>query len=274
MYKRIANPVNKDITQLLKRKPKTVNNIKYINNKSVLKGVSIITCTCKLNSLNTIINNYTRQKYSNKELIVVINNNTIDLNNWTMETEKYETIKIFQIDEAYTLGECLNYAVEQSKYYIVAKFDDDDYYGPEYLLNSIRLFDTTKADVIGKATYFIYFKQSDQLAISRNGKENSYVNFLAGPTLIFNKKVFAKVKFRKLNLGEDKHFLQDCLSVNFKLYSSDRYDFLYYRQESKENHTWKIEDERFIKHCELLCKINDSNNFISIVNKSTSDKKI
>lgn len=44
-----------------------------------MKGVSIITCTNRQNYLNNLLQNFNRQRYAQKELIIIINNNAIPL---------------------------------------------------------------------------------------------------------------------------------------------------------------------------------------------------
>ena len=45
-------------------------------------------------------------------------------------------VRVYQLHEKATLGDCLNYGVIKSKYDIIAKLDDDDYYGPNYELSA------------------------------------------------------------------------------------------------------------------------------------------
>jgi glycosyltransferase involved in cell wall biosynthesis len=98
-----------------------------------MNGVSIITCTNRPNYLNNLLQNYNRQRYAQKELIIIINNNAIPLSPYQQLAKKHKNIKIYRKPEHQTLGSCLNYAVTKCKYHTIAKFDDDDYYAPHYL---------------------------------------------------------------------------------------------------------------------------------------------
>ncbi len=70
---------------------------------------------------------------------------------------KYENIKIYKLSENISLGRCLNFGVNKAKFNIIAKFDDDDYYGPKYLSDSLKAFDETDAKLIGKGgATFVY----------------------------------------------------------------------------------------------------------------------
>ena len=212
--------------------------------------MSIITCTNLPYSIDNILENFIRQDYEKKELIIIINNNKIDEKKWKKETSKYDNIRVFKLPENISLGKCLNFGVDKAKYDIIAKFDDDDYYGPKYLSDSIQYFNRTNAKVLGKGTTLIYFVESGILSIRKPGNENKYVKFVNGSTLIFKKEVFNKVRFRDISLAEDVHFCNDCIKKGIKIYSSSRYHHVYFRHPSKENHTWKIKDKEFLNsHC-------------------------
>ena len=61
-----------------------------INNICDLEhGVSVITCTNRLNSLDNILSNYQSQLYLKKELIIIINNNLIPAFIWDEKVSQY-----------------------------------------------------------------------------------------------------------------------------------------------------------------------------------------
>ena len=70
-------------------------------------------------------------------------------------------------------------------------------------------------------------------------KENQYQKLVTGATIMVKKKVFKSVKFRNLNLGEDFNFLDDCRKRGFKIYSVNRFNYVYIRRKKISNHTWK-----------------------------------
>ena len=251
---------NQYVYELIKGKMKK-GNAKSSN------GVSIITCTNKPHSLNNILINYNRQDHKEKELIIIINNNKINLEQWLYKAKKYRKVRVFKLNEKTSLGKCLNFAVDKSKYNIIAKFDDDDYYGSKYLSDTIKSFDDTDAKVIGKTTNFIYFVAKETLAIRSPGQENKFVKFANGSTLVFKKEIFDKIKFRNMSLAEDDYFCRDCVKNNIKIYSTNKYYHVYFRHPSKENHTWKIDDDEFIKRsCKIIGEIEDYISYADNIN--------
>jgi len=85
------------------------------------KGVSVITCTNRPLFINYVFENYKRQLYNPKELIIILNNNDIDSIAVKKQAANYEAIKVYQLDESLSLGVCYNFAVQQCHYEYIAK---------------------------------------------------------------------------------------------------------------------------------------------------------
>lgn len=248
------NPVNKKIDYrnriktsnlLIKRKVK--KNKEDLSKNSISldnSGVSVITCTHMYRYMDNIINNFLRQRYPKKELILILNNNSLNLEEWKKKIRKYSNIKIFKIDESITVGSCMNFAVKQSKYYYVANFDHDDYYGPEYLNDFIKIVNKIDAGLFGKRTQYVYFEKTKKLTLRHPNKENKYVNFIDGPTVFFKKSIFEKVKYIDSDAA-DLQFSYDCTKHGIKIYSINKENFCYIRRASLDLHTWKVEDDSF-----------------------------
>jgi cellulose synthase/poly-beta-1,6-N-acetylglucosamine synthase-like glycosyltransferase len=216
--------------------------------KTSQPGVSIIASTSKLKYINNIFANYARLDYPNKELIIILNNNKFNIDDYKRQSQDSQDIEIFQLDEKYTLGECLNFGIEHSKYNYVSKMDDDDYYGSYYLTDLMNVFKYTDAQITGKTTCFVYFQNNNSLGIFMPNYENRYVNNLAGGTILFKKEVFEKVKFRNLNIGEDNCFLSDCIIAGLKIFSSDKYNYVYMRNKNLHEHTWQISEQQMLSN--------------------------
>ncbi|WP_202709047.1 glycosyltransferase [Sporosalibacterium faouarense] len=260
-----GNPVNKNINKtVLKRlnnRLRIKNSLKPPSKKKNINigpGTSIITCTNRPNFYNNIIENYMRQEHGPKELIIILNSNSINLKEWMNKVKKHDNIRVFQLGQNTTLGSCLNFAVTKSNFDIIAKFDDDDYYGPKYLSEAVNAFQTTGAKVLGKAATYVYFVSSKTLALRSPAGENRYVSFANGSTLIFKKEIFNRVKFRNLSVAEDVAFCRDCIYKGYQLYSTSKLNHVYIRYPKKQNHTWKINDHEFMnRYCKVIEKTDD-----------------
>lgn len=222
-----------------------------------LRGVSIITCSKRPTYLQNILNNYLRQDFSPKELIIIVNNNAINLEHWKRQAAPYPQVKIFRIDDKIKQGACLNYATNQATYDYVAKFDDDDYYAPAYLSNAVAALENSGAGVVGKASWFLYFEGSRTLALFAPGRENSFVEKVTGATMVIRKDIVQRIRFRNLNAGEDVQFCRDCINNNIRIYSTDRFNFVGIRRLNIGSHTWQDSEARILQDCEIIARTDD-----------------
>lgn len=242
-------PVNKSIKRKYNSYKKKSKSRKKHKDKIM---ATVITCTNRPSNIKNVFENYKRQQFEEKELIIILNNNSMDIGLWKSYAKNYDNVSIFQVDESVTLGSCLNFAVDKSKGTHIAKFDDDDYYGNKYLLEILKSFKQTKAEVIGKAANYVYFEKEKILALRRAGKENCYVNHIDGPTLVIKREVFDKVKFSNVSRGEDKQFCKECLKKGIKIYSTSKRYHVYIRHPSSGQHTWSISNKSLISKYKIL----------------------
>ncbi|WP_219838367.1 glycosyltransferase family A protein [Paenibacillus sp. R14(2021)] len=211
-------------------------------------GVSIITATIRKNRMFDIFQNYQRQQWAAKELIVIVNDNSIDLAPYQALAAQYDHVRIFRVDESKNLGACLNYGVARARYGCIAKFDDDDYYSPCYLDEAMLLFTKTNADIIGKRSCYFFFPHRSVLLLRKTTvKPYGRCNRIAGATIMFRKRVFKKVAFNtKLPFGTDARFVQTSMRKGFKVYTSSSYNFAAYRRANRKSHTWKVSEQQLL----------------------------
>ncbi|WP_026564361.1 glycosyltransferase [Bacillus sp. UNC41MFS5] len=228
--------------------------------------VSIITCTIREENINNVFKNYKQQSWKNKELIIILNKDSMNMDRWITKARKYRNVQIYQLHENATLGDCLNFGIMKSNYDIIAKFDDDDYYGPDYIKSSMAAFKNKDISIIGKNSLYIYFKNKKAL-IHVPGNENSITETVAGATLMFRKDVCQLVPFEKVNRAEDFFFIEQCKEKGFKVYSTDRFHFAVIRNDA-EKHTWKISDKELMEWGEIISFTDD---FETLVSKNNED---
>ena len=219
-------------------------------------GVSIMTCTNRPSRMENVILSYLRQNYQPKELIIVLNNNSMSLKDWQLRVQGYPRIKVLQADERISLGECYNLAVGHTNFDFLAKFDDDDYYAPNFLIGEMAAFDYTCADIVGKLCRFIYLREISTLGFYE-ASQFSYVPYVVGATMIVRKEVFNHIRFRDITLGEDSEFQKDCLQQGGKIFSVDKYNYVTIRHHSSEPHTFPLGDYAYLSYCLKTWKTRD-----------------
>ena len=137
-------------------------------------GFSIITVTNRDYCIENMINNFLRQEFNDKELIIVINNDKINIEDIYKYINKELNIFVYKLPKKTSLGACLNFGINKSNYNIIAKFDDDDYYGPYYLDEANKAFLREGCYVLGKQKTYYYLEQYKKLIL--NNKTANFYN--------------------------------------------------------------------------------------------------
>ncbi|WP_066497426.1 glycosyltransferase [Abyssisolibacter fermentans] len=248
----ITNPVNKTIPNRKKFKykytnPKTKKKIK-------LPFITVYTCTHMQKYMNNIFENYNRQIYKNKELIIILKNNKLDEAVWNKKASSYENVKIYKLDETLTLGKCFSFGIKKSNYPYISIFDHDDYYGSNYLADSIKIINNNNVSMIGKFTHFVYFEESKILGLRNPNFENRYVKkYITGGSIIFKKNILEKYNIKyEYNNNVDCAISSGLIKNGLKIYSVDRFNYVYLRRKDKNNHAWKIDDRELLKDCKII----------------------
>lgn len=226
------------------------------------KAVSIITCTNRAGSMRTLFANYDRQRYKDKELIVLLNNDNLNLMEYQAAARRRPNVRVYRVPERTSLGSCLNYGVRLARYNVIAKFDDDDYYAPNYLTESMRTLFKTKADLVGKRSHFMYLSGSKRLLHRYFARANQYVPLVQGATLLVRRHVFSQVSFPDRGRGECVKFCSDCNAKGFKIYSGSPYNFLAIRRRNSQGHTWIVSDKSLMSRNVRVLKVKDVRSFV------------
>jgi glycosyltransferase involved in cell wall biosynthesis len=219
--------------------------------------VSLIACTIRTNMMNNIFENFSRQKWKEKELIIILNNDKMEIEKWKEKALGYENVTVYQLPQKQTLGNCLNFGIEKAKYDIVAKFDDDDYYSPYYLTEAMEIFNNTNAQLVGKGKSFMYFERQKLLTIRRLGTENKAgKSSLKGGTLIFKKEIYPKIKFpSRTGAGTDSAFVGMCIRRKIKIHTTSRYNYVYIRKRNSGFHTFKLSNKRLKQKSQIIGRV-------------------
>lgn len=227
-----------------------------------VQGVSIVTATNRPDFLKNVFANFQRQHWPRKELIIILNNDAMDLEEWLNYAEGQEHISVIQVPEEVSLGHCLNKGVNMAIYDFIAKFDDDDYYGPCFLSEAMHTFFEKDADVVGKRTCFMYNKTTREMRLRFPGNENKKAFILQGGTIMARKKVLKKIPFPNKNVKEGLHFLQRCRARGYRIYSTSRYHFAYIRHEN-QTHTWNPSSAYFRRTSVRIGYLEDYKNAVT-----------
>ncbi|GAA1731204.1 glycosyltransferase [Isoptericola hypogeus] len=141
------------------------------------------------------------------------------------------------------LGGCLNRLVDAADGDVVAKLDDDDLYGPQYLSDQLYALAYSGAQVVGKQAHYMYLEAHDATVLRFAEREHRFTDFVMGPTIVARRDTAAAVRFGETSTGEDTAFLRGVVDAGAQVYSADRFNFVQVRGGAgATGHTWQISE--------------------------------
>lgn len=214
---------------------------------SASKGVTIVTPTIRPEYMERLLSNYARQQWTHKELIIVLNRQQMSMSRYEEAARMYDNVRVLRLPAKHPLGDCMNLAASLAQYPYIAKFDDDDYYGPGYLADTMHTFAQTGADVVGKHSFFFYFPHRQLLLLRKRAiPMEGNVTRVAGATIVFRASVLEHVRFGKKRQGSDVQFIRDCLQQGLAVRSASPYHFAAIRRADRLSHTWKVQERKLL----------------------------
>ena len=212
-------------------------------------SVSVLMPTMRPENVSRCLDNFKKQTYPNKELVLILNNAEFDLNAIREHTDLIPNVRVLHVDERTTLGDCLNRGVEVASGKYIAKMDDDDHYGERYLSDSVLAASFSDAEVVGKGMHFVYLEAPGTTALLEKTPEHTFTFFVRGATLFIRNDVVRDISFDSISIKEDTNFQRTAARAGCKIYSADRFNFMQVRTRRLSDHTTQTPDAELLKEC-------------------------
>jgi glycosyltransferase involved in cell wall biosynthesis len=155
------------------------------------------------------------------------------------------TLELLSAASDVPLGACLNLLLDVADGDVVAKIDDDDLYGPQYLSDQLYAMAYSGADVVGKQAHYMFLEGTDATILRFADREHRYTDRVMGPTIVAAREAARQVRFAEVPRGEDTAFLAGVVEAGGVVYSADRFNFVQVRS-AVGGHSWDV------THAELL----------------------
>jgi hypothetical protein len=193
--------------------------------------------------VDAVVENLARQDHALFDVVFVANSPDFDRTKVEQAFERIPGAVIDHPPAGTSLGVSLNRAMQRSDARFVAKFDDDDLYGAQYLSDQLRAHSYAGAGVVGKHSYFARIDQTGKTYLRFAGHEFRYSGTLAGGTLVIDRDRVGEQEFDDISLGEDRAFLAQCHRRGLSTFSTDRFNFTQIRTGAN---TWTVSDDAFV----------------------------
>lgn len=177
------------------------------------------------------------------DLVFVANGAGFDSGRIRRAFENDGRLRVVEFGDERSLGDALNEGLGRTDARFVAKFDDDDHYGANYLADSLRAFASSGAGVVGKHSYYARLDLTGETVLRFPYHEFSYTATLAGGTLVIDRDVVGDQRFDDVSIGEDRAFLTGCHRRGISTFSADRFNFTQVRG---THNTWQMDRLDFL----------------------------
>jgi hypothetical protein len=198
--------------------------------------------------LANVLANVRRQRHPVPEFLLVLNTDDVGLSQVSdaMAVLDGDGVRwsLLSRSSDISLGHCLNAALAHTDARYIAKFDDDDVYGPEFIADSMRAHAYAAAGVVGKHSYYAHLVETDELALRFPAHEFTYSSTLAGGTLVIDRDLVGEQRFANISLGEDRAFIRQCHRRGISTFSADRFGYV---QTRSSDNTWTIPRDEFLE---------------------------
>lgn len=217
-----------------------------------LPPVSVLAATNRPEQLDHVVARVARQVGVERQLLLV----THGFESPTATAQRarelgVENVVVLEAPSDWTLGACLNAAVERADGEVCAKMDDDDLYGAFYLHDLLRAREFAGADVVGKQAHYMHLAGTDATLLRFPWREHRYTDRVMGPTITAGRDVFAAHPFPEVNRGEDTGFLDAVSDAGGTIYSADRFNFTQMRRGDAGGHAWSVDDRELLASADV-----------------------
>jgi glycosyltransferase involved in cell wall biosynthesis len=136
-------------------------------------------------------------------------------------------------------GDVLTRGARASSGDLVVKMDDDDWYGPEFLLDLLLAREYSGADLVGTTAEMVYLHQVDRTVRRRTVSDSSerFAKFVAGGSMCLPRDLLDSLGgFRPVRRFVDHQLLEAALNAGATVYRGHGLGYLLRRR--SEGHTW------------------------------------
>lgn len=232
-------------------------------------GVAMVLVTMRPYLLQSCIDRFRNENYSNRELIIVLHGDH-DCYAASSLVADDEPIRIVSVGRERGLGACLNQAISESECPYWAKVDDDDLYGENYLTDVMQSRRMLDFDVAGKPPMFAYLQREEALYWDPVWADHAHLlhshaiaenALVAGGTIVGRREVIDEVPFSETRRGgSDSDFIRRCYENGRSVTALDGFNFVRYRSGDPGFHTWAMDEQELRKRAERIGGPNDVKN--------------
>nr|WP_221443298.1 glycosyltransferase [Nocardiopsis algeriensis] len=205
--------------------------------------VSVVLCTRRPGMVGFALAQIARQRGAEVEVVLALHGFPASLPEVASAVAEYEAtgrpLVVHEAEGDTVFGAVLNEAVARASGTLVAKWDDDDWYGPEHLADLLLARTYSGADVVGISHSYTYLETLD-LTVRRTSFSEMPHKGILGGSILADRGILEEVGgFRPRPRAVDSQFLLAVGRVGGRVYRTHGLGYVLRR--SGEGHTWNVD---------------------------------
>jgi SAM-dependent methyltransferase len=218
--------------------------------------IDVMVATKRPQQLETVFDNLGRQTYPHFSLWLITHGVSPDRGKVQELADRagVNLATVVEVDESVILGDVFNIGFGETQSDIIAKMDDDDFYGAEYLWDLYSAFDFSGAEVAGKWAHYVYLEGADTTIYRFKDYEYRFTDVVAISTLMMQREVLEVEKFPAMAWGSGSVFLRALGAQGGRVFAGDRWNYLYRRGSDGDRNTFPISDMKLMSNSDVVCR--------------------
>ncbi|GAB3447591.1 hypothetical protein GCM10027570_20200 [Streptomonospora sediminis] len=211
--------------------------------------VSVLLCTRRPGLVASALEQIAAQRDVDTEVVLALHGFGADAPGVQAAIDRFAAtgreIGVYAADRTEIFGTVLNRAAARAGGTVIAKWDDDDFYGPHHLADLLLARTYASADVVGCGPEFVYLEEIDR-TVWRPGESEQTTRFVSGGSLLTDRVVLEEAGwFRNLSRAVDTQLLLAVGAAGGRVYRTHSHNYLVRR--SASGHTWTEDDAYFLR---------------------------
>lgn len=214
-------------------------------------SVSVILSTRRPGLIPLILQQISRQSYSNLEVVLAVHGNAqLSLASDAAISEFPGRIRHLSFTESVPFGEVLNEACAAADGQVVTKMDDDDWYSEFHIEDLVLAREYSGAQLVGSPVEFTYLEGLD-ITTRRGQNGERYTNHVAGGTMMISRADLRAVGgWRIVSNAVDRGLIDAVLASGGNIYRTHGQNYVMHRRTPKSasgRHTWDADYSVFLR---------------------------
>jgi hypothetical protein len=156
-------------------------------------------------------------------------------------------ITVIEAAATAVFGDVLNQAARRAAGDLIAKWDDDDWYGPDHLADLLLARGYSGADVVGTAAEFFYLEPLGVTVRRTDYSSEVWSDHVAGGTILIGRSTLDEAGgFQPLAGGVDSALLKTVHAAGGRIYRTHGLGYVL-RRAGAADHTWKLPLAHFLR---------------------------